>query len=296
MKKLSGRFFPLLAILILTAIPVQSADDVFIRDILDNPQRYFNLEVQIQGEVVDVQIPAARSERGSYTLMDNSDRQIRIVANTLPAPQEKLVVIGVIQLDTRNQTPFVREATRSALDSLPVPGPGMSTTAGQKQKTNWTVIILAGAIVLILILLLVVIFRKPADGAPATAVSSPPADPRTRQVSMEEVDRETGGLRTKQLPSLVAELSISGGNLAGKSFPLGFETRIGRIKGDVILEDASVSREHALIRFADDHYVIRNLSQTNPIIINGEKVAKERDLADGDEIVIGVIRLQFRLT
>lgn len=288
---------PVFLLVFFASIPVLPADDVFIRDILDNPQKYFNLEVRVQGEVVDVNIPPSRGERGSYILMDNSDRQIRIVANTLPAPQDKLVVEGVVQLDTITQTPFVREGTRAPLGASPRAGSGGAARGAEPGQTNWTVIILAGAIVVILILLLVVIFRKPADGK-STAAPPPPAaiDPNTRQVSMEEVDRETGGLRTKQVPSLLAEVRVKGGILDGKAFPLGFETRIGRIKGDIILEDASVSREHALIRFHEDHYVIRNLSGTNPIIINGEKAEIEKDLTDGDEIVIGVIRLQFVLT
>jgi len=289
--------FPVFLLVFLASIPAYPADDVFIRDILDNPQKYFNLEVRVQGEVVDVSIPPSRAERGSYTLMDNSDRQIRIVANTLPAPQEKLVVEGVVQIDTGTQTPFVREATRAPLGTSPTAGSRGASPDAVPGETNWTVIILAGAIVVILILLLLVIFRKPADGK-TTAAPPPPSavDPSTRQVSMEDVDRETGGLRTKQVPSLLAEVRVKGGVLDGKSFPLGFETRIGRIKGDIILEDASVSREHALIRFSEDHYLIRNLSGTNPMIINGEKAESEKVLGDGDEIVLGVIRLQFLLT
>ena len=112
---------------------------------------------------------------------------------------------------------------------------------------------------------------------------------------MDEVDREVGGLRTKQVPSILAELRVQTGDFSGKVFPLGHEANIGRISGDIILEDASVSREHARIIFTKDKYQIENKSKTNPVILNGERVNTQKELKDGDEIILGIIKLEFKL-
>lgn len=141
------------------------------------------------------------------------------------------------------------------------------------------------------------IFRTSVHADPATA--PPPAalngELRTRQVSMEEINHEVGGSETKKRPVPAAELLVTSGILEGKAFALGFNTRIGRVKGEVILEDASVAREHAQIRFAKGRYTIRSLTPADPVVIKGEKIRKGKDLVDKDEIVVGRIRLNFRI-
>ena len=274
-----------------------------IRDILDNPNRYYNLQVMLQGDVVDVKAPTSTGERGYYILMDNSDKKIQIVANTLPAPQIKLTVSGVVQINTDDQEPYIREVSRTegfAGETKPAVPPA-------KEGLSPLIIGLGVFIVLIIIAIVVVLLKKPkkpeasiipAPGplAPIDVPAAPgPADARTRQVSIGEIERQVGGMKTKQVPSLLAELRILTGNMSGKSFPLGFETVIGRVRGDVILEDASVSKEHAKVLFLGNKYVVENLSSTNPVIVNGEKIQAQKELKSGDEIIIGLIKMQFRL-
>jgi len=274
-----------------------------IRDILDNPNRYYNLQVMLQGDVVDVKAPTSTGERGYYILMDNSDKKIQIVANTLPAPQIKLTVSGVVQINTDDQEPYIREVSRTegfAGETKPAVPPA-------KEGLSPLIIGLGVFIVLIIIAIVVVLLKKPkkpeASIIPAPGPSAPidvpaapgPADARTRQVSIGEIERQVGGMKTKQVPSLLAELRILTGNMSGKSFPLGFETVIGRVRGDVILEDASVSKEHAKVLFLGNKYAVENLSSTNPVIVNGEKIQAQKELKSGDEIIIGLIKMQFRL-
>jgi len=142
------------------------------------------------------------------------------------------------------------------------------------------------------------IFRNSAhaDHAAVPTLAAVNGGLRTRQVSMEEINHEMGDVETRKRPDPAAELCINKGVLAGKAFALGFNTRIGRVKGEVILEDASVSREHAQIRFAKGRYTIRSLNPADSVIVKGKKVKNEKVLADGDEIVIGMIRLEFKLT
>jgi pSer/pThr/pTyr-binding forkhead associated (FHA) protein len=69
--------------------------------------------------------------------------------------------------------------------------------------------------------------------------------------------------------------------------------RIGRSPaGDVVLDDSSVSRRHALIALRRGRSVLLDDRSLNGIWVNGERV-HERALEDGDEIVFGRIAARF---
>jgi hypothetical protein len=59
--------------------------------------------------------------------------------------------------------------------------------------------------------------------------------------------------------------------------------------------DAGVSRKHAKIIKSDTGYVIENTSQVNWTMVNKDKVdaGKQHPLADGDEILLGKLKLRF---
>ena len=285
------------------------AEEVFIGDVCDSPQKYHNLQIQIRGEVVQVQTPPNPQTRGYYVMIDNSDRTIRVVANTLPAPEKKYIVNGIVQIDTTNQTPFIREVSRVEVGAVAV-NPGDTPISAPVSKgilgLSPTVIALIALILIIIIVLLIVLFKKPSQSTPTAATppvqpvpdaapAKPAAPQSTRQVSTEEVERHVGGFKTKEVPNILAEVKVLSGSQTGKSFPLGYETTIGRIIGDVVLEDSSVSREHAKIFFKDNKYYAQNLSKTNPIVLNGNKLDNQKELKSGDEIVLGVIKLKFNL-
>lgn len=304
-------FLTLAALLLPLTLLMAQANDVFVRDILDTPQRYYNLEVTLQGEVVDVQMPADAGSRGYYVLMDNSDKKIKVVANTLPAPQTKLAVTGVVQIEPQSQEAYIRETNRMAAGSLPPASSALPLQ--QKEGLSPTIIALIALIGVVVIVLIIVLMRKPKSpemplptpvmnpmaGVPAAAPEAPaPASAgpiRTKQVSYEDVNRAVGGIKTKQVPHILAELKIVSGSLQGKAFPLKYETTIGRVNGDIALEDASVSGDHARIIFVEKEYVLENLSQTNPTIVNGERVTGSKALKPGDELIMGVIKMKFQL-
>ena len=272
-------------------LPAQQ--QVFVRDILDTPQRFFNLSVQITGEVVSVQTPASPEERGFYVVLDNSDQTIRVVANTLPAPQTRVTVRGIVQVFPESQESYIRESTRTLEGGVVRP----PSTADSQE--NILIYVLIGLITIIVVILLVVLLRKPAHkdsgSDPVSSTSSSPGDKRTRQVTSREVDNAVGGLRTKAVPDPLAQLEVIVGPNQGKSFPLGYETAIGRVTGDIILEDESVSRRHARIVFDKGVYTLENRSETNPVILNSSRLETRKELNDGDEIICGVVKLQFKL-
>ena len=68
---------------------------------------------------------------------------------------------------------------------------------------------------------------------------------------------------------------------------------IGRSpSSEIVLDDASVSRRHALITRRGDRTVILDDRSRNGVHVNGRRVG-EADLHDGDTIVCGHVTLRF---
>jgi pSer/pThr/pTyr-binding forkhead associated (FHA) protein len=68
---------------------------------------------------------------------------------------------------------------------------------------------------------------------------------------------------------------------------------IGRSpSADIVLDDASVSRRHALIAVRAERVMILDDRSRNGVRVNGERVS-EAALADGDTIAIGQVLLRF---
>jgi len=79
------------------------------------------------------------------------------------------------------------------------------------------------------------------------------------------------------------------------------EVTFGRSDGPpyrhIQLRAATVSRKHAQMRFENTAWRIRNLSQTNPVVVNGEELGVDgsaRVLQEGDRIEMGEITFVFR--
>jgi len=78
------------------------------------------------------------------------------------------------------------------------------------------------------------------------------------------------------------------------------ELIVGRDPGDsahhVTLRSGTVSRRHARFVYSNGRWVVANLSQTNPVIVNNEELSARdgaRDLADGDRLELGEVVLRF---
>lgn len=73
----------------------------------------------------------------------------------------------------------------------------------------------------------------------------------------------------------------------------GAVTRLGRsLSADVHLDDASVSRRHALVVLRGDEVVVLDDRSMNGTLVNGERV-REAVLRDGDVIELGAVRVRF---
>lgn len=90
-------------------------------------------------------------------------------------------------------------------------------------------------------------------------------------------------------------LVITRGPGAGSTFLVDRpEIRIGRHpEADILLDDVTVSRRHALVTSSPDGVVLTDQGSLNGSYVGGERV-DSHVLADGDDIQIGRFHLAFR--
>ena len=62
---------------------------------------------------------------------------------------------------------------------------------------------------------------------------------------------------------------------------------------DLVLNDASVSRFHAVFKLRDNSIFVADRGSTNGIVLNDEKISKETELKDGDVALLGLYRLRL---
>jgi len=62
---------------------------------------------------------------------------------------------------------------------------------------------------------------------------------------------------------------------------------------DLVLNDASVSRFHAVIKLRDNAIFVADRGSTNGIVLNDEKISKETELKNGDVALLGLYRLRL---
>ncbi len=132
-----------------------------------------------------------------------------------------------------------------------------------------------------------------------TGVAPPPAPPKTQrtQVYTAGGSPATGAVSSSSTsPSIrpgTAHIKVIRGAADSPKYPLGKETTIGRAHTNhIVLKEARISRQHAIIRQAGKEFVIEDLQSSNGIFVNGEKV-KEHVLSDNDQIQIGDFVMEF---
>ncbi|MFH1811478.1 MAG: FHA domain-containing protein [Pseudomonadota bacterium] len=92
-------------------------------------------------------------------------------------------------------------------------------------------------------------------------------------------------------------LRVMNGPDEGKRFELSdaiAEVVIGRSSDcDLCINDANISRRHALVRKDWGGITIEDLSSKNGVVINDKKISGARAMSDSDEIMLGAVRLTF---
>lgn len=129
--------------------------------------------------------------------------------------------------------------------------------------------------------------------APPPSMPAPPPLDRTVIYTPEPpADAPAGGVTQRLLARLVA---VDAGEASVREHALAPVTTIGRVADNSLqLQQASVSRHHAILRLDAEGWMIEDLKAENGTWVNGERVG-ERRLADGDRVNIGAVRFVFRL-
>jgi hypothetical protein len=117
-----------------------------------------------------------------------------------------------------------------------------------------------------------------------TTMSFAPAESETEE-------REAVEDVAADVPALVIR---SGAGRAGEHFALtGERTSIGRSSSaDILLDDVTVSRQHAVVLRQPDGLYIEDSESLNGTYVNRHRVESHR-LSDGDELQIGKFKLTF---
>jgi adenylate cyclase len=79
-------------------------------------------------------------------------------------------------------------------------------------------------------------------------------------------------------------------------YPLGTSNVLGRsTSASVRLADREVSRKHSEINLESGAYVVKDLGSSNGTFVNGKRIFGPTALAEGDEVLIGTSKMEFRL-
>lgn len=110
--------------------------------------------------------------------------------------------------------------------------------------------------------------------------------------ALDEDDGPT--LSLDDLPTDTGLLVVARGPNAGSRFLLDQDVvRIGRHPdADILLDDVTVSRQHAEMRRSGEGFVVADAGSLNGTYLNRRRV-EEASLHDGDELQIGKFRLVF---
>jgi uncharacterized membrane protein YdfJ with MMPL/SSD domain/class 3 adenylate cyclase len=92
----------------------------------------------------------------------------------------------------------------------------------------------------------------------------------------------------------VTWLHVTAGPLAGQSFEAAGQIVVGRESADLLLEDAAVSRRHAVIRAVPGGAEIEDLGSLNGTRVNHRRIEGVTVLAAGDVVEIGGTQIEVR--
>jgi len=95
----------------------------------------------------------------------------------------------------------------------------------------------------------------------------------------------------------MSNLTIMTSDQAGITFELKSRPlSVGRDPSrDIQITDLKVSRKHAVIRMTETGHSVAPTKAMNGLLINGDEIAEETALKDGDELTLGDTVLRFSL-
>jgi len=91
----------------------------------------------------------------------------------------------------------------------------------------------------------------------------------------------------------VPALLMKEGPLAGQRISIETQLVVGRVGGDLTIDDPLVSRRHAVIRVAAGVLEVEDLGSLNGTWVNGERLEGPRALSAGDFVQLGSVSFEI---
>ena len=139
--------------------------------------------------------------------------------------------------------------------------------------------------------------REPEYSQPIYTPPPPPPPPPAPEPIVPQQRPLAPTMPLNQEPPPQAWLVVRNGPRTGTQFGLGMSRPnvIGRDpnKADIIIDEDSVSREHARVRYENGQFVIYDMASTGGTYVNGNVVQRQM-LYDNDRINLGRVELVYK--
>ena len=283
-----------------------------IMDLKQNVSKYEKEYIKISGEVVEHYNDEWYRIKGKYgTTLD-----VQSYNNRLPALKSKVNKAGVLYIDA-DGNPYLSELPGMVIEKTKI------LEEKARNNTNLVLYTVIGMIVVGAIGIgFVTYIRNNVEGSKSKSGSGIQSqvitdyengyeepEPAQSEEKLYEEDNtlalSTPEKTAKILPgrlTIISDAPDKGETfpISGTPTPEGYTATIGKAKScDITIanrpEYSTVSREHAMFIEQDGNVWIKNLSSTNPIIVNEEKydTDKKVELKNGDKIKLGLLELLF---
>ncbi|HAM14752.1 MAG TPA: hypothetical protein DCP91_02590 [Eggerthellaceae bacterium] len=109
------------------------------------------------------------------------------------------------------------------------------------------------------------------------------------------IDRKPQAATVIDIPSTGDTVTVHSGNDRGRVFDLpARDMTVGRdASADIVVDDLKVSREHARLTYSGGAWSVLDLGSSNGTYLNGQRVAGQQQVANGDKIKLGDTTLVF---
>jgi len=290
----------LLSLCILSAVALLAGatwgDVLYPADINAAPNKYLNQRVTVQGVVGKFAKTGELDYKFQYALAYKG-LEVLVKTNNMVDDGTPLTVTGQLKYDDFAKGIYIAE-------SAVIP---------------WWILVVGGALVIVLIVVLVLIFRNPKqdiipdDIAPGhycdtcgrTLLPSgicpicsvkPVPEPTSSAGETESVPIRSGRRDPGTALIDVSKAILMLRDPMSGQYNLGpGDTKIGRAaSNDFVIEEDTVSAEHAKIMEKDGKFFVQDLGSTNGTFVNGEQVIRQQ-LKELDIIKLGRAEMKFVL-
>ena len=254
-----------------------------------------------------------RLEQAQQELAETANRaeEAEILVDELEARYEEAVSSGAAEADTlRGELDAAigeRDNVRAETTALQARLTSLQAQMEEQREADairlYAVAGAAAAVILLLLIVFLVVSRKRSrELALATGAMAEARMEVEQARESAEVERSAQA-REALAPDCVLNGTTADGRAVSLKIPGSMLTRDGSVIGrnprnsTFLIDDDTLSREHARLFAEGDRLLIENLGATNGVVVNGRELADHAttQLRDGDRIELGGVELQLGL-